>query len=77
MWHVKNAACYAATANTRRRRQQAGQKRGKRGKGVGEAMKLVSTHSEQSVGRWECQAMLGGCQEDADADEDADANASP
>lgn len=40
-------------------------------------MKLVSTHSEQSVGRWECQGrILGGCQEDADADADADANAS-
>lgn len=42
----------------------------------GGAMKLVSTHSEQSVGRWECQGgILGGCQEDADADADANASA--
>lgn len=72
MWHVKNAACYAATANTRRRRQEA-REEGRKGGG---AMKLVSTHSEQSVGRWECQGgILGGCQEDADADADANASA--
>lgn len=52
-------------------------RKGRREEGrKGGAMKLVSTHSEQSVGRWECQGgILGGCQEDADADADANASA--
>lgn len=70
MWHVKNAACYAATANTRRRRQEEGKKEGRGGYEVGVDALGAERGTLGMPG-----GILGGCQEDADADADANASA--